>query len=99
MEILILPRLSYSGKDKSQEFPYVKCSLVVQDVTYAIVKVDVSERNDVTKPHSNVITIWRASAIEMNALLKISRSEMKRVQENDSVMCVRGRQKNPFFRD
>ena len=32
-------------------------------------------------------------------IIKISRSEMKRVQENDSVMGVRGRQKNPFFRN
>ena len=38
---------------------------------YAIVKVDVNERNDVTKRHSNVVIIWRTSAIEVTALLKI----------------------------
>ena len=33
--------------------------------------VDVSESNDVTKHHINVITIWRISAIEVTALLKM----------------------------
>ena len=51
------------------------------DVTYTIVKVYVTERNDVIKRHSNVITIWRTSAIEVAALLKNLRSEMKGVQE------------------
>ena len=41
------------------------------DVTYAIVKVYVTERNDVIKRHSNVITIWRTAAMEVTALLKI----------------------------
>ena len=35
---------------------------------YAIVKVDVTERNDVTKRHGIVITILRTSAIEGIAL-------------------------------
>ena len=38
------------------------------DFTYAIVKVYVTERNDVIKRQSNVITIWRTSAIEVTAL-------------------------------
>ena len=42
---------------------------------YAIIKVDVTERNDVTKRHSNVITIWRTSANEIN--IKNPRTEMK----------------------
>ena len=40
------------------------------DLTYDIVKVYVTERSDVCKRHSNVITIWRTSAIEVTALLK-----------------------------
>ena len=62
---------------------------------YAIVKVYVTERNDVIKRHSNVITIWQTSAIEVTALLKNLRSEMKGVQEKKSIMGMRGRQKNP----
>ena len=54
-------------------------ALVALDVTYAIVKVYVTERNDIIKHHSNVIAIW--SAIEVNALLTNLRSEMKGVQE------------------
>ena len=46
-----------------------------------VIKVYVAERNYVIKRHSNVITIWRMSAIEVTALLKNLRSEMKRVQE------------------
>ena len=37
------------------------------DVTYVIVKIYVTERNDVIKRNSNVITIWRTSAIEVSA--------------------------------
>ena len=37
---------------------------------YAIVKVEVSERNEVTKHHGIVIPIWRTSAIEVTALSK-----------------------------
>ena len=36
---------------------------------YTIVKADVTEPKDVTLRHSNVITIWQTSAIEMTALL------------------------------
>ena len=60
-------------------------------VTYAIVKVFVTERNDVIERHSNVITIWRTSAIEVNALLKHLCSEMKGVREKELIMGVRGR--------
>ena len=37
---------------------------------YAIVKVDVTERNDVTERHGIVITIWRTSAVDVAALSK-----------------------------
>ena len=65
------------------------------DVTYTIVKVYVPECNDVIKCHSNVITIWRMSAIEVTVLSKNVHSEMKGVQEKESIMSVRGRQINP----
>ena len=61
------------------------------DVTYAIVKVYVTECNDVIKRHSNVIVIWWTSGIEMTALLKNIHSEMKGVQEKESIIGVRGR--------
>ena len=47
------------------------------------VKVYVTEHNDAIKRHSNVITILRTSAIEMTALLKNLRSEMKGVQKKN----------------
>ena len=37
---------------------------------YALVKVDVTERNDVTKRHGSVLTIWRTSVVERTALSK-----------------------------
>ena len=62
------------------------------DVTCAIVKVYVTERNDVIKRPSNVITIWRTSAIEVIALFKKNlRPEMKDVQEKESIRGVSGR--------
>ena len=47
------------------------------DVTFTIVKVYVTERNDVIKRHSIVITIWRTSAIEVTALLNIYAQKWK----------------------
>ena len=64
------------------------------DVMYAIVKVYVTEHNDVIKRHSNVITIWQTSAIQVTELLKNLHSEMKGVQEKESITGVSGRQKN-----
>ena len=62
------------------------------DVRHAIVKAFVSKRNDVIKRNSNVITIGRTPAIELIALLKITlRSEIKGVQGEESIMCMRGR--------
>ena len=61
------------------------------DVRYAIVKVYITERNDVIKCHSNVIIIWRTSAIEVTVLLKDLPPEMKGVQEKEFIMGVRGR--------
>ena len=63
-------------------------------VPYAIVKVYVTEHNDVIKPHSSVIAIWRMSAIKVTLLLKYLRSEMEELQEKESFMGVRGREKN-----
>ena len=40
------------------------------DVTYVIGKIYVTERNDALKRNSNVITIWRTSAIEVTSLSK-----------------------------
>ena len=57
----------------------------------AIVKVYVTERNDIIKRHSNIFTIWRTPVIGMTALLKDLRSEMKDVQEKKYIMGVRGR--------
>ena len=56
-------------------------------VSYAIIKVYITERNDVIKGH---IIIWRTSAVEVTALFKNLRSEMKGVQEKGSIMGVRG---------
>ena len=61
------------------------------DVTEAVLKVNVTERNDVIKRHSNVITILRTSATHVTALFKNLRSEIKGVQEKESNMVVRGR--------
>ena len=60
------------------------------DVAYAIVKIYVTERNDI-KRHSNVITIWRTLAIEGTALLIKLCSKMKYMQEKESMMDVRGK--------
>ena len=53
------------------------------DLKYAIIKVYVTERNDVIKSHSNSITIWWTSATEVTALLKKSTFRNKK--------CVRKR--------
>ena len=63
----------------------------VMDITYTIVKVYITECNDVIKCHSYVITIWQMSAIKATASLKNLRSEMKGLQEKESIMGVRGR--------
>ena len=51
------------------------------DVAYAIVKVYVTECNDIIERHSDVVTIWWTQAIEVTALLKNLHSEMKGVKE------------------
>ena len=67
------------------------------DVTYAVVKVYVTECNDVIKRNSDIIRIWQTSAIEVTTLLKTLRSEMKGVQKKkkkkkkESVMGARDR--------
>ena len=65
---------------------------------YAIVKADVTEHNDVTQRGSIVITLWRTSASQVTAISKKKKkkkkkktlSEMKRMQEKESIMGVRG---------
>ena len=57
------------------------------DVTNTIVKVYVTERNDVIKRTSNVIIILRTSAVEFTALFKNLRAEMKGVQEKEYHVC------------
>ena len=49
--------LSYQGYPTQGKIKIENSHVFVWDVTYAIVKVDVSIRLDVTKRHSNVITI------------------------------------------
>ena len=61
------------------------------DITHATVKVYITVRNDFIKHYSNINTIWRTSAIEVTALLKNLHSEMKGVQEKESITGVRGR--------
>ena len=62
------------------------------DIKYAIVKLYVTERNDIIKRHSNAIRIWRNSAIKVIELLKEKmRSEMNNMQEKGSIMGVRDR--------
>ena len=61
------------------------------DFTYAIVKVYVTERNDVIKRHSNVITVWQASVIWVTALLEKSTFRNKRCEEKESITGVRSR--------
>ena len=56
---------------------------------YAIVKVDVIERNDVTERHGIVIT--RTSAVDVAALSKNRFSEMKGTQEKEYIIGVRDR--------
>ena len=57
---------------------------------YAIVKVDVIERNDVTKRHDIVTTIWRKLDVEVTALSKPTfRNES--MQEKESIMIVKNR--------
>ena len=56
-----------------------------------MVKVYVTECSDVIEWHSDVVTIWRTLAIKVTALLKNLRSEMKDVQEKESIIGMRVR--------
>ena len=58
--------------------------MVVMNVTYAIIKVYVTEH------HANVISIWRMST-SSDCIIKNLCSEMKGVQEKESIMGMRGR--------
>ena len=80
-EVLDLTSYTTQHEIKLEDFSRVLYAWVV---TYAIVNGYVTD--------SNVITIWRTSAIKVTALLKKNlRSETKGVQEKESIMGVRGR--------
>ena len=57
---------------------------------FAIVKIYVPELNDVIKHHSNVITIWRTSEVEVTALLKQYVQKWKMCKNKESIIGVRG---------
>ena len=59
------------------------------DVTYATVKICVTECNDVMKRHShlNMVDVSNRS----DCIIKNLRSEMEGVQEKESIMGVSGR--------
>ena len=54
---------------KIENFHVFDIHLSYRTPRFAIVKVDVTERNDVIKRHS-IIIIWRTSAIEETVLSK-----------------------------
>ena len=56
-------------------------------IMYAVVVVDVTECNDDTKHHSNVITIWQTSAIKVNALLEIHIQKCKECKKKNLRWC------------
>ena len=65
------------GKTKIENFHMFDIHLLYRTSRYAIVKVDVTERYDVTKRHSIVITIRRRSAIEATAFSKTYFQKLK----------------------
>ena len=58
------------GKDKIVDFHVFCIHRLYRTSGCAVVKVDVTEHNDVTKGHDIVVTIWQTSAIEVTALSK-----------------------------
>ena len=85
------------GKIEIENFHMFDIHWLYRTSGYAIFNVE-DEHNDVTKRQGIVIRIWRTSAIEGTALSKTPHSEMKGVQEKESIMGVRGRQ-NTIPRD
>ena len=67
---------------------FLKCPCTV---TLALGLIGKWTLRDIIKCHSNVITIWQTSAIEVTALLKNLGSEIKGVPEKESIIGVRGR--------
>ena len=61
----------------------------MSDTYRTIVKVDVTERNDITQCHSNAITICQTSAIEVT--VKNPRFDIKGMHEIKTIMGVRDR--------
>ena len=81
-----------AGKIKIENFRVFDIHWLYRMSRYAIVKVDVAERNDVTKHHGIVITIWQTSAIKVTALfMENPLLEMKGMQEKESIIGVRDR--------
>ena len=76
------------GKIKTENFHVFDIHWLYRKLLYAIVKVDVTERNDVTKLHG-VNTIWRTSAIEGNNYM--IKNPLSGMQEKESIMAVRDR--------
>ena len=58
------------GKIKIENFQVFDIHWLYRTSRYVTVKVDVTERNGVSKRNGIVITIWRTSAIEVTALSK-----------------------------
>ena len=79
------------GKIKIENFRVFDIHWLYRTSRYDIVKVDVTERNDVTKCHAIVIRIWRTSAFEVTALSKTHFQKMKSMLEKESIVGVRER--------
>ena len=58
------------GKTKIKHFHVFDLHWLYTTSWHTIVKVYVTERNDVTKRHGVVITIWQVSAIKVTAFSK-----------------------------
>ena len=62
--------LTHMGKVKIENFSLFDTDWFCGTLWYAIVKVEVTGSNDITKCHGIVITIWQKSAMEVSALSK-----------------------------
>ena len=82
------------GKTKIDNFHVFDIHWLYRTSRYAIIKVDDTDCNDITKCYFIVIIIWWTSAIEV---IKNSLSEMKGMKEKESIMGVTDR-KSPSLR-
>ena len=76
------------GKIKIENFHVIDTHWLYRTSRYAIVKVDVTERNDVTKCHGNCHHNLADICNQSDCIIK---KEMKGMQEKESVMGVRDR--------